>query len=247
MEVIKNTQSSNSSNSSNSIHYIITRFKEYIDWIQYIPENVSTIFIYNKGPDDNLFKNFVPSPELSKKMVILKVNNIGRIDHTVAYHILNHWDNLPDILVNLPGTVLMSEKKGRYFSAINRSLNALNTHYKGFYSPRFRKVSSNFNYNIHNYEPEAICNRNNGSSFVKSEFKDFQAWKEAVVDSRPIKYVCMRCMFAVNKENILHINKEIYERLLHSLSVGDNIENGHFAERIWAHLFRQYSFDVLLS
>ena len=57
----------------------------------------------------------------------------------------------------------------------------------------------------------------------------------------------MRCMFAVNKENILHINKEIYERLLHSLSVGDNIENGHFAERIWAHLFRQYSFDVLLS
>ena len=57
----------------------------------------------------------------------------------------------------------------------------------------------------------------------------------------------MRCMFAVNKENILHINKEIYERLLHSLSVGDNIENGHFAERIWAHLFRQYSFDVLLG
>ena len=48
-------------------------------------------------------------------------------------------------------------------------------------------------------------------------------------------------MFAVAKENILHIDKKIYENLLQSLSVGDNIENGHYAERIWAHLFKQYS------
>jgi hypothetical protein len=141
----------------------------------------------------------------------------------------------------------MSEKNGKYFSAINRSLKNLDTYYKGFFAPRFKKVSSNFNYTISNYEPEGICNRNNGNFFVKSEFKDFQTWKDQVIDTRPIKYVCMRCMFAVNKNNILHINKEVYERLLKSLSVGDNIENGHFAERIWAHLFRQYSFDVLLG
>ena len=55
----------------------------------------------------------------------------------------------------------------------------------------------------------------------------------------------MRGMFIVSKENILHIDKKIYERLLESLSVGDNIENGHFAERIWAHLFRQYSIDKI--
>ena len=60
-------------------------------------------------------------------------------------------------------------------------------------------------------------------------------------------YVSMRGMFVVNKENILHIPKQIYENLLKSLSVGDNIENGHFAERIWAHLFRQYSFDTKLN
>ena len=53
----------------------------------------------------------------------------------------------------------------------------------------------------------------------------------------------MRGMFIVCKENIKHIDLQIYKNLLESLSVGDNIENGHFAERIWAHLFRQYSFD----
>ena len=60
-----------------------------------------------------------------------------------------------------------------------------------------------------------------------------------------MRYVSMRGMFIVCKENILHIDKKIYTNLLESLSVGDNIENGHFAERIWAHLFRQYSFDKL--
>ena len=102
------------------IDYVITRYKEYIDWVQYIPDNVNTIYIYNKGPDNNIFRNYVPNEHVSNKIRIINLENIGRIDHTVVYHILNHWDSLPDILVNLPGTFLMSERKGRYFSAINK-------------------------------------------------------------------------------------------------------------------------------
>jgi hypothetical protein len=47
----------------------------------------------------------------------------------------------------------------------------------------------------------------------------------------------MRGMFIVSKETINNVPKQIYDNLLASLSVGDNIENGHFAERIWAHIF----------
>jgi hypothetical protein len=180
------------------------------------------------------------------KLEILPLDNIGRIDHTLVYHILNHYSNLPDLLVNLPGTVMMSERKGRYFTMIARRLGKIITNYKGFYAPRFIKVGSKFNYNIDKYVPEGICNRN-GNPLIKSTYADFQDWKVSLIDSRPIKYVCMRGMFAVGKENILHIDKAIYERLLESLSVGDNIENGHFAERIWAHLFRQYAFDNFVA
>ena len=49
----------------------------------------------------------------------------------------------------------------------------------------------------------------------------------------------MRGIFIVFRENIKHISKDVYDRLIVSLSVGDNIENGHFTERIWAHLFTQ--------
>jgi len=229
------------SDSTKKVVAIITRYNEYIDWINYIINRVDFIYIYNKGPNTNFFKYFVFSEEQKNKIKIITLPNIGRIDHTLAYHITEHWDDLPDTLINLPASILMCQKKGAYLSAIMKRVNILDR-YSGFFAPRFIRVSPKFNYKIDNYQAEGSCNRNN-NPFIKSEYPDFQAWKLALIDDRPMRYLGMRGMFVINKENILHINKNIYDNLLKSLSVGDNIENGHFAERIWAHLFRQYSFD----
>ena len=164
------------------------------------------------------------------------MENIGRIDHTLVYHILNK--PLADNLINLPGSILMCQKKGAYLSAIRRRIKNYREINKGFYSPRFKKVSNDYNYKIDNYQAEGACNKND-NKFIKSEYPDFQTWKKAIIDDRPIRYLAMRGMFIVAKENIEYVDKSIYENLLISLSVGDNIENGHFAERIWGHLFRQ--------
>jgi hypothetical protein len=217
---------------------IITRYNEYIDWIKYIIDSVDIIYIYNKGSNNNLFNHI----EMNDKIVIENLPNIGRIDHTLAYFVNKHWDNLPDTIISLPGSIMMCPRKGYYLSAIMKRIPVLESKYSGFYGPRFHKVSPKYNYTIDDYKAEGICNRNS-NPFIKSEFKDFQEWKLNVIDERPIRYLAMRGMFAVSKENIKHINKTVYANLLDSLSVGDNIENGHYAERIWAHLFRQYSFD----
>jgi hypothetical protein len=225
----------------NQVHVLVTRYRERIDWIRYIIEKVDVVYIYNKGTDTNFFDYFDTSGYL-EKIKIIALPNIGRIDHTLAYHILENWNNLPQTLVSLPGSIMMCQRKGFYLSAIIKRLGIIKTKYSGFYGPRFHKVGPRFNYNIDNYQAEGVCNRNN-NPFIKSQYKDFQEWKVDLVDDRPIHYVAMRGMFAVSRENIKHIEKSIYENLLKSLSVGDNIENGHFAERIWAHIFRQYSFD----
>jgi hypothetical protein len=221
---------------------VITRYNETIDWLRYIIDKADLVYIYNKGLNDNLFVHFDQNA-YPEKIIIKKLPNLGRIDHTIAYHIIEHWENLPDTLVFLPASILMCKSKGYYLNAINKNLSFVKTNYFGFYSPRFYKVSKKYNYTIDYYQAEGICNKNN-NPFIKSEFPSFQNWKMALIDTRPIRYVAMRGMFAVCKENIKHISKEIYENMLLSLSVGDNIENGHFAERIWAHLFRQYSFDT---
>jgi hypothetical protein len=224
---------------------IVTRYNEHIDWLRYIINKVDFIYIYNKGPNENYFTHFDITPYI-EKIKFEKLPNIGRIDHTLVYHILEHWENLPDTIISLPASVMMCQKKGYYLNSIVKRLEKIQTSYSGFFAPRFIKVSPRFNYKIDQYQAEGACNRNN-NPFIKSEYSDFQEWKKALIDDRPMRYVAMRGMFAVCKENILHIKKEIYTNLLNTLSVGDNIENGHFAERIWGHLFRQYSFDSKTS
>ena len=219
---------------------IITRYNETIDWIEYIQSNIDIFYIYNKGSNDNLFKNEL-SIDLAPKLKIMKLPNIGRIDHTIAYHILNNWDTLEETIVSLPGSILMCYAKGSYLTGINKRIPIYNERYRGFFSPRFSKIGKNFNYSIENYQAEGKCNRND-NAFIRSEYKDFQEWKNAIIDDLPMRYVAMRGMFIVNRNNIKHIDKSIYINLLQSLSVGDNIENGHFAERVWAHLFKQYSY-----
>jgi len=222
---------------------IITRYNETIDWIEYIQSKVDVFYIYNKGPNDNLFKNEI-TDELKLKLKIQKLPNIGRIDHTIVYHILTNWDSLEETFISLPGSILMTYAKGSYLTGIQKRIDIYKERYRGFFAPRFSKVGSNFNYSIENYQAEGICNRND-NPFVRSEYPDFQAWKSALIDTRPMRYVSMRGMFIVHRDNVKYISKKIYENLLKSLSVGDNIENGHFAERIWAHLFRQHSFDTI--
>jgi len=224
-----------------TIDIIVTRYNEHLDWLRYLPINlIRTIFIYNKGENETFFKKFLPTDDLKDKMIIKKLPNIGRIDHTITYHILETWDNPADILVSLPGSIMMCRMKGAYLNYIMKNLKHVKTKYNGFYSPRFHVVSPRFNYFIDDYQAEGKCNRNN-NPFIKSEYPDFVTWKNAIIDQVPIKFVSMRGMFSVCKENIKHIDKDVYERLLGSLSVGDNIENGHFAERIWAHLFKRMS------
>ena len=214
---------------------VITRYREQLDWIDFVLKFVDKVVIYNKGLSDLNIEN--------DKISIINLPNVGRIDHTIAYHITTNWDNLSDKIIFIPASIYMCKFKGRYLEAIIKRIKSIE-HFKGFYGPRFHIVNPKFNYTIDNYQAEGNCNRND-NIFIKSEYSDFQEWKNALIDTRPMRYVSMRGMFIVCKENILHIDKKIYTNLLESLSVGDNIENGHFAERIWAHLFRQYSFDKL--
>ena len=187
-----------------TIACIITRYNEHIDWIDYIQNDIDIFYIYNKGSNNHLFKNLVPTESLKNKLNIIVLPNIGRIDHTLAYHIIQNWDSLEETIVSLPASILMCHLKGSYLSAIRKRLLVVKNQYHGFYSPRFHKVDNTFNYTIDNYQAEGSCNRNN-NKFIKSEYPDFQTWKAAIIDAIPMKYVGMRGMFVVNRENIKHI------------------------------------------
>ena len=213
-----------------NIHVIITRYREYIDWIQYLPESVTKIFIYNKGPKNSFFKDYTPSELVKSKLEVIPIENVGRINHSLAFHIINNWESLPDQLISLPGTILMSQKKGLYLSKIlNVIKNGNIKDYKGFYSPRFQTVGKKYNYSI-----------KESPGLIKSDFSDLKDFNKNVLsDESDIRFVSLRSTFIVSKDNILFNDKNIFVKILLSLSVGDNSTNGYFVERLWAHIFKK--------
>ena len=112
-------------NNIGTVECVISRYNEYINWIVSIPSYVSKIYIYNKGENHCYFKDFTPPDDFMSKVIFIQLPNVGRIDHTIAYHINTHWDYLPDNLIFLPGTSVMSLKKGEYLFSIKKNLQKL--------------------------------------------------------------------------------------------------------------------------
>lgn len=64
-----------------AIDLIVSRYKENIDWISLINNNINVI-IYNKFYDEKI-----------------KLQNVGREGHTYLTHIINNYDNLSDFTI----------------------------------------------------------------------------------------------------------------------------------------------------
>lgn len=218
---------------------IVSRYNEYIDFIQELLPLVNIIIIYNKGFNNKFFKEYVPTTEDLKKIKIINLDQVGRINHTVAYHIVNNWEyltlNEDILLVSIPGSIKMNPYKGMYLSKIKKQI--IKNEISGFYSPRSIIVPPDYNY-ITNvpHESKIFCNVNN-NPFIKSEYPSLLDYKEALIDNTSITHVSLRSMFVVHSKNITRKGKEIYENILKSLSTGDNLENCQYVERLWAHIF----------
>ena len=205
---------------------VITRFAEHLDWIRYLDKSVNKIYIYNKGFNNNIFKNYVP--EDPDKIIIIKRNNVGKHNHTIAKYIYDNYDELPDTLLFIPGTIMMGPRRGFFFSRINFNYPNIEK-FSGFYSPTFKKVGKNFNYT------------KKDDSLDDSSFPDFKSWKNELIDKNPLFYTSLRGAFVVSKNNILSNSRDVYKNIMESTEESKNTINSYFAERVWAHLFKNYS------
>ena len=216
------------------IDVVVTRYNEFINWIDYLPNNVRNIYVYNKGYNNFLFNNGYTND----KVVLLNLKNVGKIEHTIAYHIVNNISSLPDTLVFLPGSVLMNPEKGKYLGNIIKNIDNVKEKYSGFYSPKFKKVGKKYDYSINN-KNIVKNNRNiNNGEIISSEFTSLKDFKEKIIDSNPFKFVSFRSEFIVSRENILNVDIKIFKDILEILSKGENCDSSYYVERIWAHIFK---------
>jgi hypothetical protein len=222
------------------IDIVVSRYNENIQWLDDIP--LGRVILYEKGPR-SLDKNSIYLP------------NVGRCDHTYLYHIIKNYDNLADVTVFLPGSVLLKHKWLRYNQIMDAVTNYKKTQdidyiYKvqkelcGDYSQEeFLSLNLGFtldNFVISKHASASLENKslNDESTLQLSPIRPFGEWFRINLPGIELKpCVWYYGIFVATKKQIQKHPIEVYKRLIKYVDNHSNPEVGHYLERSWANIF----------
>jgi len=211
-------------------HFVIARYNENIDWINYIDSNLYDIYIYNKG---NKLPNIL-------NCIIIELENTGRESHTYLYHINNNYDNLPEKIIFTQANPF-DHVNNNFINQVN---NFTTYNDKFFY---FSKDILNIEYdkNTNKFCENGILNGKEWKNYhklncplsetMKKLFKDFKEENLKLIFGTG-------AIYGVNKELILNNDKIFYTSCIDILNNSSNLVNpdeGHSFERLWFYIFNQ--------
>lgn len=209
------------------------------------------LFIYNKGP----YKRSDIAKQLNGfPFIYTRLENVGRNDHSYLYHIIKNYDDLSEVTVFFTDSSNQIEIKRQAFERLMSELNYMNINKNNsFVCPHARLTNPYFymdKYKRRSYpqlcnelvnDPPSYyscissINRLKGDSeFIKADIRPLKKWKTRYLPEKPLKDTfCALGIFAAHKSAIRSNPITIYQRLIKQLEVGDNVETGHYMERLW--------------
>jgi hypothetical protein len=200
---------------------VISRYKEDLSWTSRLDPNVKK-FIYNKGEINN---DFISLP------------NIGRESHTFLYHIVNHYQDLTDIIIFTQGNPL---------DHCPDAIHLINT--STSYTPLWKTQTLypepiTYQWSVHSQEVWNVFN----PEYKHPDVLEFYPGAQCVV----------------LKEQILYHKKEVYEKLLymHILEENKNLMFGNsnscrkqydgitpmpwIIERYWRYIWEKFYYNEI--
>ncbi len=191
---------------------------------------------------------------------LLTLPNVGRCDHTYAYWIDNYFYNTlkpkassHDIVVFIKDTDYMFDMKETDDRNFGDLLSQAVTN--GLGCMLMISVVSSYIHDYNTLRTFAFDHKNHTSykrvdgqdfgnkqvSFHNEKYRNLGEWIDRlklhpVAVSQNIVPVCYGGVFAVTASQIARHSKPVWKAIEKSLSRGDNIIEGHYAERIWAPL-----------
>lgn len=202
-------------------------------------------------------QNVTDAPENAE---LLTLPNVGRCDHTYAYWINNYYYNTSkpiasthEIVVFMKDTDYMYDMKetdDRNFGdllslAVTNGLGCmLMVYVVSCYIHDYNTLRTFAFDHINHTSYKRIDGKDFGNkkvSFQNKKFPNFGAWIDRLklhplAVSQNLVPVCYGGVFAVTKSQIAKYPKRVWKSIEKSLSRGDNIVEGHYAERMWAPL-----------
>jgi len=215
-----------------SIVTVVARYNENISWLSESPFNRYPILLYEKGKS-----RFEGCCLPICRRVLLP--NVGRCDHTYLHYIISHYNNLPDRIIFLPGSIQLNHKieAARHMFDIIENDKKLSEY---FHSSGDDAKQELYNFTIDSWSSTDKDNliENNESDLLKSRIRPFGKWFEYHFShQKKIKKIWLWGIFATTRDRIRAHPRALYKRLIQDLEIHSNPEVGHYMERTWASLF----------
>jgi len=192
------------------------------------------------------------------RSVVKPLPNVGRCDHTYLYHIMKNYRHLPPLLVFVKDTdsihqAAMARPAREFMHSALRSGFACGQWPDEWYSIwhesaallRLSKSDYNSTWTQARYGP--LGAGGSRRSTFKSRSQNFGVWVQRLeaelewlnVHRRSLTTarlwpVCYGAVFAATRAAISNVPYEVWHALESKLKRGDNIEESHFMERLWA-------------
>lgn len=234
-----------------SVSLVISHCDHPLSWLQNFTngyENItSKIWIFTKCG-----KEVIDAPQ---KAEIIALPNVGRCDHTYAY-----WMNgsyLEANPIGSPYEIIVFLKDTDYFFhtrktdgqefgdlislAVANGLGCKRWDINLFAYDKLRWVDCAKDKSDQEYRRRDGADYGEAVPFFNSNFPNLGVWADHVqlhpaAITQNIVPVCCGGVFAVTRHQIAKHPKRVWRAIAESLSRGDNIIEGHYAERLWASL-----------
>ncbi len=247
---------------STNIEIVVSHCEEHVDWIaKYVGEefNVKQITIISKCG-----KSVRGLEQLSKfaHTQVVRLKNLGRCDHSYAYWIKNNYKRIEanvdavgeDIIIFLKDNKRFRRSYYHFdkfftfltdagFGCIKKpECDCSNRCLRWRYIPMMsHNKSFVLDFSLEEYKR---VRRDDNAAFLNEKYKNLKSWKEdmnIVLPESPSFPICYGGMFGLRKKYILNQPFSVWGNITKSLERGDNIIEGHYAERMWAGMLSDHN------
>lgn len=222
-------------NEYKKIEIVISRYNESLDWLKDSIFSEFPLIIYNKGENNTYFKpNNLKYEE--------NIENVGVSVHTFFYYIIQNYNNLPDIIIFLPGSCMDPHKKNMTLKTIELVKKSQDTVFIQDKKLIDTLGIVDYNYTADYYTVDNIENRekNSDNNLIPCKIRPYGKWYESIFKEsvNNQKYVVYKGIFAVSKNHILQKDKTYYENLIQYVDKNKNEESAHYFERAFVTVFQ---------
>lgn len=249
-----------------TVAIVVAHYSIELKWLKVLVAILSRytihIYIYSKGKSFPLLEEF---PENVVYIKCTKRNNVGREGETFLHHIHHYYNNLEDY------TLFLKDSLFREIRIESRSIESrmevvvemLNTSIKRgmmcnptFYDIGWHETNGCLkDWTMNDYGPP---HKQSANPFIKAKHRGVYNWTREILKSTKEKkkildriengvneLICYTGIFAAKRSALLSNSRLMYTKFRNGLQYGDNIEAGHYMERLWGLVLKGADFRTI--